>query len=135
MKLFAATPPTPYLDLIEPGLLEAMEHAYGEAEVSDVAKSLFAGQALLWIALDDEDRYCGFVVSERLGGRLPRLNLAYMWCPNGLDDFLAGCWPVLEEHAKSMGCKVVEFTSRRAWDRIAEKTAFEPAYRVYRRPL
>lgn len=133
MQAHLVRDPLQWLDTIEPGIEAVLAHGHGEEEVRDVEASLLAGRYLLWLLLDPE--YRGFILTERLGGRLPRVNLAHMFVPQGLDEAMTDVWPQIEAHARSCGCEVVEFTSSRAFHRGGPDTGFNEAYRTYRREV
>jgi len=125
--------PLPWLDTLDEGVRATIARQNGEETVSDVHASLLAGRYLLWLLIDDDGAYRGFILTEKIGGRLPRVNLAHVYAVNGLDEVVSDVFPKLAAHAKSLGCTAVEFTSARPFHRV--ETGFKEVYRIYRREV
>ena len=101
--------------MLEPFVIEALEHAGDRYGPDDVLASLTAGKRQMWVPMDGAE-VLGIVITEII--EYPRLKAATVFALAGKRFSEWFCHlEVIEEWARSHGCAVVEMSGRRGWAR------------------
>jgi len=108
----------------------------GRASIDDIVRFLYMGQMHLWVVIDGSIVY-GYVITEIK--QYPQCKALVMQYCAGQPGAMAGIedqmHDLLEQFARSAGCKIMEFMGRTGWKKVAKSKGYEARTMVYEKYL
>lgn len=121
------------------GMEKVQRYSKNDENITTVYNDILAGNAMIWAGFM-EQRYVGFIVTQILFTPFEekRLLIRSMFSKEKLtdDDYEAG-FAELDNYARSMGVKTMEFQTQRdkGFDKILKGQKWQKKYVIYEREV
>lgn len=113
--------------VVKPFLDAAMARACGRVTPVDYLYQAIQGACGVWVAGRPGAGIVGVGVTEV--AQYPRKRILVVSVYSGLRKPIMPLWPIVEQHARELGCSEVQIPGPRAWGRIFKD--YEESYTVF----
>jgi len=119
-------------DRVEGYLKKGTDYSYGRFDVPSLKAEIENGFQQLWVAfVGENDIFCAFTTQVIVYPLKKNLSIVFL----GSDEWSSKhrkerVMDACIKHAKDVGCRGVEITGRRGWERMLRPMGFKPSYIV-----